>query len=108
MADEKLNPDPKNNKSPEAAAPPGTSDPPSPESGKSPGDPPGHEQAVILGMVENAPAPAGKVIDLSGTKVAADHNGMGPIAPDVTDKPPEATPDQKRRGRPPKAQPEAG
>ncbi|HJA26574.1 MAG TPA: chromosome partitioning protein ParB, partial [Candidatus Fournierella merdigallinarum] len=106
MADEKLNPDSKNNKPPEAAAPPGTSDPSAPDPIKRPGDPPRHEQAVIPGMGENAPA--GKVIDLSGIKAAADYNGMRPIAPDVTDKPPEAAPDQKRRGRPPKAKPEAG
>ena len=108
MADEKLNSDQKNIKPPEAAAPPGTSDPPTLESFKDPGDPPGHEQAVIPGMVEDAPAPAGKVIDLPGIKAAADHNGKVPIAPDVADKPLEAAPDQKRRGRPPKAKPEAG
>ena len=74
MADEKLNTDSKDNKLPEAAVPPGTSVPPAPEPVKSPGDPPGHEQAVIPGMVEDAPAPAGKVIDLSGIKAVADHN----------------------------------
>ena len=89
MADEKLSTGPKNNKTPEATAPPGVSDPPAPEPVKSPGDPPGHEQAVIPGMVEDAPAPAGKVIDLPGIKVAADRNGKGPIAPNVADKPPE-------------------
>ena len=108
MADDKLNPDPEDNKFPEAAVPPGMSDPPTPEPVKSPGDPPGHEQAVIPGMAADAPAPAGKVIDLSDIKAAADHNGKVPIAPDVADKPPEAAPDQKRRGRPPKAKPEAG
>ena len=108
MADDKLNTGPKDNKLPEAAVPPGASDPPAPESGKSPSDPPGHEQAVIPGMVEDAPAPAGKVIDLSGIKAAADHNGKGPIAPGVADKPSEAAPEQKRRGRPPKTTPEAG
>ena len=56
---------------------------------------------------EKAPAPAGKVIDLSGIKAAADHSGKGPIAPDAADKPPEVAPEQKRRGRPPKAKPEA-
>ena len=106
MADDKLNTGPKDNATPEAAASPGTSDPPTPGPIKSPGDSPGHEQAVIPGMVEDAPAPAGKVIDLSGIKAAADHNGKVPIAPDVADKPPEAAPDQKRRGRPPKAKPE--
>ena len=55
-------------------------------------------------MGEEAPAPAGKVIDLSGIKTAADHSGKEPTAPNVADKPPEAVPDQKRRGRPPKEQ----
>lgn len=104
MADEKPNTGPKDIKSPEATAPPRTSNPPAPESGKSPGNPPGHEQAVIPGMVETAPAPAGKVIDLSGTKVAAYHNGNGLIVPDVAAKSPETVPDQKRRGRPLKEQ----
>ena len=108
MADEKLNPGQKNNKPPEATVPPGASDLPVPEPIKSPGDPPGHEQAVIPGMVEDVPAPASKVIDLSGIKAAADHNGNGPIVPDVIAKPPETVPNQKRRGRPPKAKPEAG
>ena len=104
MADEKLNTSPKDNKPPEATAPPGQNVQSALESVKSPGDPPGHEQAVILGMGKEAPAPAGKVIDLSGIKAVAAHNGKLPIAPDVADKPPEGTPDQKRRGRPPKEQ----
>ena len=108
MADDKLNTGPKDNATPEAAASPGTSDPPTPGPIKSPGNPPGHEQAVIPGMVEDTPVPAGKVIDLSGIKAAADHSGKGPIAPGVADKPPEAAPEQKHRGRPPKAKPEAG
>ena len=108
MADEKLNTGSKDNASLGATAPPGASAPPAPESGKSPGDPLGHEQAVIPGMVEEVPAPASKVIDLSGIKAAANHNGKGPIDPNVADKPLEAAPDQKRRGRPPKAKPEAG
>ena len=108
MADDKLNTGPKDTKSPEAAAPPGTNDPPAPELVKNPGDPPGHEQAVIPGMVEDVPAPANKVIDLSVIKAAADHNGKRPIDPSVADKPLEAAPDQKRRGRPPKAKAEAG
>ena len=108
MADENQRSGPKNNKTPEATAPPGVSDPPASESVKSPGDPPGHEQGVTPGMVEDAPAPAGKVIDLSGIKAAIDHSGKGPIAPGVADKPPEEAPDQKRRGRPPKAKAEAG
>ncbi len=94
MADEKLNTGQKDNAPPEPV--------------KSSGDPPGHEQAVIPGMVEDTPAPASKVIDLPGIKAAADHNGKGPIAPGVADKPPEAVSEQKHRGRPPKAKPEAG
>ena len=94
MAAEKLNPDQKNIKPPEAAAPPRTSISPAPEPVKSPGEPPEHEQAVIFGMVEDAPAPASKVINLSGVKVVAD----------VAAKPPEVVPDQKRRGRPLKEQ----
>ncbi len=108
MADDKLNTGPKDTKSSEAITPLGPGDPPAPESVKGPGGPPGHEQAVIPGMVEDTPAPAGKVIDLSGIKAVADHSGMGSIAPDAAAKPPEAAPDQKRRGRPPKAKPEAG
>ena len=104
MADDKLNTGLKNNPPPEATAPPGPSDPPAPEPIIRPGNPPGHEQAVTPSMVEDAPASAGKVVDLSGIKVAADHNGKGPIAPNVADKPPEAAPDPKRRGRPPKEQ----
>ena len=53
-------------------------------------------------MGENAPA--GKVIDLSDIKTAADHNDKASITPDVTAKPPEAIPAQKRRGRPTKEQ----
>ena len=104
MADDKLNTGPKDNATPEAAASPGTSDPPTPGPIKSPGNPPGHEQAVIPGMGEEAPTPAGKVIDLSGIKTAADHSGKEPTAPNVADRPPEVVPDQKRRGRPPKEQ----
>ena len=51
-----------------------------------------------------APAPAGKVIDLSSIQVATDHDGKESTAPDVTAKPSEAVPDQNRRGRPPKEQ----
>ena len=104
MADDKLNTGLKDNPPPEAAAPPGPSDPPAPEPIIRPGNPPGHEQAVIPSMAEDAAALAGKVIDLSGIKAAADHNDKGPIAPDVADRPPEVVPDQKRRGRPPKEQ----
>ena len=108
MTDDKLNTGSKDNAPPEATAPPGPSDPPAPESVECPGNPHRHEQSVIPGMVEDAPTPASKVIDLSSIQATADHNGKGPIAPDVADKPPEAAPDQKRQGRPPKAKPEAG
>lgn len=108
MADEKLNTGSKDNAPPEATAPPGPSDPPDPKSGKSPGNPPGHERAVIPGMVEDSPAPASKVIDLSSIQAAANHNGNEPITPDVANKRPEAVPGQKYRGRPSKAKPEAG
>ncbi|RHO54816.1 ParB/RepB/Spo0J family partition protein [Ruminococcaceae bacterium AM07-15] len=108
MADEKLNTGSKDNASLRATAPPGASAPPAPEAGKSPGDPLGHEQAVIPGMVEEVPAPASKVIDLPGIKAVADHNDKEPIAPNAADKPPEPVPDQKRRGRPPKANAEVG
>ena len=92
MADDKLNTNPQENTPPDVAALLGADTPPE------------HEQAVISGMGEEAPAPAGKVIDLSGIKTAADHSGKEPTAPNVADKPPEAVPDQKRRGRPPKEQ----
>ena len=58
MADDKLNTGSKDTKSPEAAASPGTSDPPTPGQIKSPGNPLGHEQAAIPGMVEDVPSPA--------------------------------------------------
>ena len=92
MADDKLNTNPQENISPDVASLLGADAPPN------------HEQAVIPDMGEEAPAPAGKVIDLSGIKAAADHSSNGPIALDVADKPPEVVPDQKRRGRPPKEQ----
>ena len=92
MADDKLNTNPQENTPPDVAALLGSDAPPE------------HEQAVISGMGEEAPAPAGKVIDLSGIKTAADHSGKEPTAPNVADKPPEVVPDQKRRGRPPKEQ----
>ena len=102
MADDKLNTDPKDNKPLDSTVPPGVSDPPAPEATKILNNPPGHEQAVIPGMGKNAPA--SKVIDLSDIKTAADHNDKASTTPDVTAKPPEATPTQKRRGRPPKEQ----
>ncbi|MFB2009327.1 ParB/RepB/Spo0J family partition protein [Flintibacter sp. P01028] len=51
-----------------------------------------------------APAPVGKVIDLSSIQVATDHDGKESTISDVIAKPPEAVPDQKRRGRPAKEQ----
>ena len=102
MADDKLNTIPQENNPPEVAAPQGLGDPPSLEPVKSPSNSPKHEQAVIPGMGENAPA--GKVIDLSDIKTVADRNDKEPIAPNVADKPLEAAPDPKRRGRPPKEQ----
>ena len=104
MADDKLNAGTKANTPPEAAPPPGQRNPSVQEPVKSPDKPPRNEQAVIPDMVKEAPAPAGKVIDLSSIQVATDHDGKESTAPDVTAKPPEAVPDQKRRGRPPKEQ----
>ena len=92
MADDKLNTNPQENTPPDIAALLGSDTPPE------------HEQAVISGMGEEAPAPAGKVIDLSDIKAAADRNDKETAAPDVTAKPSEAVPDQNRRGRPPKEQ----
>ena len=108
MADKKLNPAPKNNKPPETTAPPGISDPPALEPIKGPSNLSGHEQVVIHGTGEDAPAHAGKVIDLSSIQVTADLDGKEPIAPDVAAKPTEAASNQKCRGRPSKAKPEAG
>ncbi|MDU6203242.1 MAG: chromosome partitioning protein ParB, partial [Flavonifractor plautii] len=104
MVVDKPNVGPEKNRLPAETAPPRQNDPPALKSVKSPGNPLGHEQAVISGMGEEAPAPAGKVIDLSGIKTAADHSGKEPTAPNVADRPPEVVPDQKRRGRPPKEQ----
>ncbi|MFR1052415.1 MAG: ParB/RepB/Spo0J family partition protein [Lachnospirales bacterium] len=108
MADEKLNVGTKNNKPPEAAAPPGQRNPSVQEPAKHPDNSPRNEQAVTPDMVKEAPAPAGKVIDLSSIQAAADHNGKEPTPPEMATTPPEAVPDQKRRGRPAKAISEAG
>ena len=80
MADDKLNTGPKDNAPPEATAPPGPSDPPASEPFKSPDRPPVHEQAVISGMGKDVSTPAGKEIDLSGIKTAADHKGKDRIS----------------------------
>ena len=58
------------------------------------------EQSVIPGMGENAPAPSGKVINLSDIQ-AADKGGKEASAPAPDKKAPEADKPPKRRGRPP-------
>lgn len=45
-----------------------------------------------------APAPAGKVIDLSSIQVATDHDGKESTAPDVTAPPPGGSPRSKAPG----------
>ncbi|MGO5022452.1 MATE family efflux transporter [Lawsonibacter sp. LCP25S3_G6] len=66
------------------------------------------DDKLNAGTKDNTPpeaaAPAGKVIDLSSIQAATDHDGKESTAPDVTARPLEAVPDQKRRGRPPKEQ----
>ena len=95
MADEKVNASPEEKKAPEAPAPSGPGDPPAPEHTEGPAVPggdqtaPAHvepampektegpikpEQSVIPGMGEDAPAPSGKVINLSDIQ-AADKGG---------------------------------
>ena len=61
------------------------------------------EQSVIPGMGEDAPAPSGKVINLSDIQ-AADKGGKEASAPAPDKKAPEADKPPKRRGRPPKEQ----
>ena len=102
MANNKLNTDPKDNKPLESALPPGVSDPPAPAATKILNNLSEHEQAMIPGMGENAPA--GKVIDLSDIKTAVDQKDKASTTPDVTAKPLKATPAQKCRGRLPKKQ----
>ena len=82
MADEKVNVSPEESKTPEAPAPSGPGDPPAPEHTEGPAVPggdqaaPAHvgpatpEQSVIPGMGEDAPAPSGKVINLSDIQAA--------------------------------------
>ena len=103
MADDKLNTSPEEDKSLGPAAPQGLGDPPSPEPVKSPSNSPKHEQAVIPGMGEDAPALSGKVINLSDIQ-AADKGGKEVSAPAPDKKAPEADKPPKRRGRPPKGQ----
>ena len=113
MADEKVNVSPEEKNAPETPAPSGPSDPPAPEHTEGPAVPggdqaaPAHvgpatpEQSVIPGMGEDAPAPSGKVIDLSDIQ-AADKGGKEASAPVPDKKAQEADKPPKRRGRPPK------
>ena len=83
MADEKVNVSPEESKTPEAP------DPPAPEHTEGPAGPggdqaaPSHaepstpEQSVIPGMGEDAPAPSGKVINLSDIQAADKGGGIG-------------------------------
>lgn len=115
MADEKVNVSPEESKTPEAPAPSGPGNPPTPEHTDGPAVPggdqaaPAHaepampEQSVIPGMGEDAPAPSGKVINLSDIQ-AADKGGKEASAPAPDKKAPEADKPKKRRGRPPKEQ----
>lgn len=115
MADEKVNMSPEERKTPEAPAPSGPGDPPAPEHTEGPAVPggdqaaPAHvgpatpEQSVIPGMGEDAPAPSGKVINLSDIQ-AADKGSKEASAPAPDKKAPEADKPPKRRGRPPKEQ----
>ena len=115
MADEKVIVSPEESKTPEAPAPSGPGDPPAPEHTEGPAVPggaqaaPAHaepstpEQYVIPGMGEDAPAPSGKVINLSDIQ-AADKGGKEASAPAPDKKTPEADKPPKRRGRPPKEQ----
>ena len=101
MADEKVNMSPEERKTPEAPAPSGPGDPPAPEHTEGPAVPggdqaaPAHvgpatpEQSVIPGMGEDAPAPSGKVINLSDIQ-AADKGSKEASAPAPDKKAPEA------------------
>ena len=118
MADEKVNMSPEERKTPEAPAPSGPGDPPAPEHTEGPAVPGGDQaapshaesaagehtpQTVLPGMGEDAPAPSGKVINLSDIQ-AADKGGKEASAPAPDKKAPEADKPPKRRGRPPKEQ----
>ena len=121
MADEKMNTSPEETKAPENPIPPGPADPPAPEQAEGPAVPgedkaaPAHgepaapsagepaPQTVLPGMGEEAPAPSGKVINLSDIQ-AADKGGLEAPAPAPDKKAPEADKPPKRRGRPPKEQ----
>lgn len=118
MADEKVNVSPEESKTPEAPAPSGPGEPPAPEHTEGPAVPGGDQaapshaesaagehtpQTVLPGMGEDAPAPSGKVINLSDIQ-AADKGGKEASAPAPDKKAPEADKPPKRRGRPPKEQ----
>ena len=113
MADEKVNVSPEEKKAPEAPAPSGPGEPPAPEHTEGPAVPGGAhaepaagehtQQTVLPGMGEDAPAPSGKVINLSDIQ-AADKGGKEASAPAPDKKAPEADKPPKRRGRPPKEQ----
>lgn len=102
MADEKVNVSPEEKKAPETPALSGPGDPPVPEHTEGSAVPggdqaaPAHaepadgehtQQTVLSGMGEDAPAPSGKVINLSDIQ-AADKGGKEASAP---------TPDKKAR-----------
>lgn len=109
MADEKVNVSPEEKKAPEAPAPSGPGDPPAPEHTEGPAVPGGAhaepaagehtQQTVLPDMGEDAPAPSGKVINLSDIQ-AADKGGKEASAPAPDKKAPEADKPPKRRGRP--------
>ena len=92
MADDKLNTDPEENKFPEAPAPVGPGDAPTPEH---------MEQA-------KSPAASEKVIDLEGVRTADDKGDKAPWEKSLAEI--EAVNPPKRRGRAPKeqARPESG
>jgi ParB family chromosome partitioning protein len=118
MADEKVNVSSEEKKAPEAPAPSGPGDPPAPEHTEGPAVPGGDQtapvhaepaagehtqQTVLPDMGEDAPAPSGKVINLSDIQ-AADKGGKEASAPAPDKKAPETDKPPKRRGRPPKEQ----
>ena len=84
----------------EQPAPPGAAAP------ETPGGPPAPEQpdqAVIPGMGEDGPAPAGKVIDLSDVRAAGRENGEGRQEWEIPIAELEAEKQEPKRGRAPKA-----
>lgn len=84
----------------EQPAPPGAATP------ETPGGPPAPEQpdqAVISGMGEDGPAPAGKVIDLSEARAAGRENGEGRLEWEIPIAELEAEKQKPKQGRAPKA-----